>query len=475
MSVSATDFHEGAELFDQEKYRSQVSTSIEPNSQMIEADFKRPLTERISGPINIPGKYADYRLDDVIVRVPSDAFRRHQAEQWNRAKKQEEEKQWVWTATAIITALAAIAGGLARGGALGTEAANSPLSPVVVVVGSVAAFVSLIFTASANAAAAKAAQQINKWNGSPLMTIGKERNDAFDQGFLYIYSRDLKLGRDFSYTGRFHPKLVEHEYKKYFEAFCKKLLGESCSSCKVAWIDSFLESNPLSLSLMTYGLGEIPERMRQVIDDYARLASFLKEIKQSYRDLKSRERETAQERIKGHNSERALKLKPFTDRHDAEVATAKDNRDRIFQQYPLETQMQHRDAQKNYEAIKKVLDENYSLRADPINKIYDGKVQEVEKDRESHIQKLENQKYHQLVNNYNAARDLLIRAQQAWKGQQYQPVNLTQYFPLQVPQAQPVYYYPPQMSPGYQQPLPLMSGYPVNPAYQPQPQQVVVY
>ena len=82
--IAATEFTEGTELFDQEKYWSQVSISIEPDPRTIDATFKQPLADRISQPFNTQGIYSDYRVDDVVVRTTSDAFRRHEVNQWNQ-------------------------------------------------------------------------------------------------------------------------------------------------------------------------------------------------------------------------------------------------------------------------------------------------------------------------------------------------------------------------------------------------------
>ena len=473
--IAATDFTEGAEIFDQEKYWSQVSISIEPDAHFIDTEFKRPLSERIAGPSNVNGIYAEYRVDDVVVRTTSDAFRRHEVNQWNQAKKEAEDKKWAWSATAIGTGLVGAIGAIGMAEVLGTG--MIAVSPYLLGIGLVAAAVAGIFVISTHAQIGKATDQINQWSASPVMKIAQERNYAHEQGFPYIYSHNLKLGRDPSYTGRLHPKQVEHEYKKYFEAFCKKLLGESCNSCKVSWMNSFLNYNPLSSSLMLYGLGEIPDRLRNVIADYDRLASFVKDIRNSYGDLKTRERELAKERIDNFNRERAMKLQPLVDERDTQLAAAKTIRDEVFDKHPLPTSREHRDAQRTYELTKKTLEENYTLRAAPINKSFDSKIKAAEIDRDGRIQKLSDQKDHQITNNYNAARDLLIRAEQAWKGQQYQPVNFQQYFPWQAPAAQPVYYavhqpvamaYYQAQTPAYPQAAPIYPN--MNPGYQAQPQ-----
>src|ERR1700675_4028536 len=95
MSVtSATEtFTDGAELFDQDKNKSTVTTSIEPDPIQMEQDFNKPLSQRII-PIHSHTKsvYGEYRLDDVMIRCPSEAFREHQKQQWNAIKKEAEGK-----------------------------------------------------------------------------------------------------------------------------------------------------------------------------------------------------------------------------------------------------------------------------------------------------------------------------------------------------------------------------------------------
>jgi hypothetical protein len=485
MSVtSATDFSEGPELFEQEKYRSQVSIAVEPDPNTIDQEFRKPLKDRISGPISTAGNYVNYRLDDIDVRVPSDAFRQHEVNQWAQAKKEAEGRRWTWSAAAIGSAVFAIVGGFACVEFFGRGVPRDSLTSVFLVAGVVCALALAVFISvvtAAGAAVKKAAEQINKWDEDPVMKIGKERNYAHDQGFPYIYANNLKLGREPSCTARFHPKQVEHEYKKYFKSFCEKMLAESCSACKVTWMENFSISNPLSSQLMKYGLGEVPERMRQVIADYDRLGSFLADIRKSYGDLKTREREIAKERIEIYNRERTTKLQPHVDARNTAIAAAKASRDKVFEKHPLETSHQNREARKNFEGIKKAFEDDYAGRAAPINKKYDGMIQDTEKDRDARIQKLDDQKFHQLTNNYNAAHDLLIRADQAWKGQTYQPVNFQQYFPWQPAPAQPVYYYPtqqpqpvvyyqqqPPIPPMYQQQVPVQyTGYqqPAAPIY----------
>jgi hypothetical protein len=461
MSVnSATDtFTDSAELFDQEKYWSTVSISIEPDPIQMEEEFKKPLSERIfviqSPPNSMRGKC---RLDDVIVDSVTDAYRIHQKNQWNILKTEAGSKKWVWIATAIgFTIAASIVEAVT-----GAHIATSPLTPMLFVGVTIVAIVSLFLIVKENSKINQAHTQISKWDANPVLKIGKERDEAHKQGFPYIYTHNLKLGQEPSYIGRFHPKQVEHEYKKYFKAFCETLLDQSCNACKSSWMGKFRSFNPISYDLMSYGLGHIPEHMKPVIEDYTRLESFLSDLSDSYERLKSSVRDTAKERVNGYTKSKNEELESCVQARDSAIATAKTERDKIFERHPLPTDRRHKEAEDNYNAIKKALEDNYTRKAALINKKYDGKIQEAEKERHEQIKTLNGQKSHQLANNYKAAHELLIRAKQAWDNKDYQPVNLQPYFPYQSLYSD---WYQPQ--PGYyQQPSPQPTHYPnINQGY----------
>jgi len=483
MSVgSATEsFSEGAELFDQEKYKSTVSTYTEPNPRAMEEEFKKPLSDRIHRiPLRKEGIYAEYILDDVKVRCPSDAFRAHQVHLWNNLKKEAEEKSWAWSVSAIISAGVTIVGGIGMyspssfasfGTYIATHAEGA--APYIAVIGLVATLVTGFGILSSHLSYNDARTQIDKWNSDPVLKVGKERDKAHERGFPYIFERQLKLGKNPSYTALFHPKQVEHEYKKYFDRFSDNLLGKSDISSKAAWMDNFSHMNPLSKSLMLYGLDRVPEHMAQVVEDYAKLESFLKNIRSAYEDLKARERSLAKERIEASDKERNALLQPSLDALNTQLAAAKKIRDQIIERHPSDTDTAHKDAKANYDAAKKALEEDYATRTAPITKRYDAKVKELEKDRDERIKKLDEQKSHQLVNNYHAARELLYRAHQAWNGQTYQTVNFSQYFPWQSGQSGQ-----PQQGWYQQPPAPAQSYYqhPHNPAgYYAQPQYPATY
>lgn len=479
MSVSSTEsFAEGAEVFDQEKYWSLISTHTEPNLKAMEAEFKKPLSERIDrNPLRRDGIYAEYALDDIKVRCPSDAFRNHQVHLWNNHKKQAEDRHWAWSVTTIGAALVGIVGGIGVAskdffGMLGTAAAATveTVAPWIAGAGFVGACVSVFFIASASYSISDAETQIGKWGTDPVAKVGRERNKAHANGFPYIYREDLKLGNSPSYKRCFHPKQVEHEYKKYSDKFFEKLLPQA--SDKRAWMDEFSSYNPLASALMNYGFGHVPEHMDKVVQDYAKLESFLKDIRTSYEDFKSKERTLAKERIDATNKERNVLLQPSLDIYNAQLAGAKKTRDDTLDKHPLATDPANEKAKANYNAAKKVLDEDYALRTAPITKRYDAKVKEIEQERDTRIAKLEAQKSHQLINNYNAAHELLVRGHDAWTGNvPYQAVNFAQYFPWQGAQAAQPVWYPQQPAPMPYYPQPAQQQYPAG--YYMQPQQPV--
>ncbi len=479
MSVtSATEsFTDGAELFEQDKYRSTVAIDIEPDindPHHMEHVFKRPLSDRII-PIHshTQGVYGEFRLDDVRVRCPSEAFRRHQQHQWNNVKKEAEEKKTNWTYTAIGTGiLASVAGFLTIREItdvekyIGTAIANSPFAPILLIASLVGAVVSIIFVVNANSSITQANDQIAKWDADPVLKIGMERNEAHSKGFPYIYAHNLKLGQGPSYTGRLNPIHVEYEYKKYVESYSKKLLEQSNPE-PTNWMNQFRYSNPFSLAAMSYGLGHVPEHMKPVIEDYTRFESFLSDIANSYDRMKSDVKATAKERIDHLTKTRDDLALPFAQVRDAGLATAKENRDRILRDLSS-TEINRRDARDTFTIIEKALKDTYARSTTPNNNKYNAKIKETEKDRDQRIAKLDEQKSSQLGNNYRAARELLERAKMAWDNRGYQPVNFGQFFPYQNAQPvwinqQPAFIPPVQQQPVFYQPQ--------QPVYQPPVQQ----
>lgn len=460
--ISATDsFTDGAELFDQEKYRSTVSTSLEPDPIQMEKDFTRPLNQRIIAIHSSDREvYADYRVDDVHVHCTSDAFRAHQQNQWNNVKTDAESKGWSWTVTAFASGIVAVigAGALGFGVTAATTAAVSAVAILALVCVS-----SLFVIANANSAAKQAEEQITKWSEHPAYKIGKERDEAHQKGFPYIYHNNLKLVEASSKTGRFHPTQVEHEYKKHFDTFCRKMLGQTFNTSQSDWVTTFRQSNPLSRDWMIYGLGDVPDHMKPVIDDHARFESFLNDIDKSYETLKSEIRATAKEKIEGYNQSKNGQLQPLAEIRDRDIAAARAVRDKVLEKYPLPTSKHHQDAQASYSKMKKTIEENYALKANPIHKRFDDKVKEVESQCDENLKRLDTQKGQQFANNYHAAHELLVRAKQAWDNKGYQPVNFHQYFPYQAPQ--PAYGYQVQQQPAqpvYAQGNP---GYGAQPSY----------
>lgn len=485
MSVnSATDsFTDGAELFDQEKYQSTVTTSIEPDPVQMEQTFNRSLSRRIIA-MHSPTKsiYGESRLDDVIVRCPSEAFREHQKQQWSVVKTEAEEKSWNWTVTAIGTGLGAAAGGvlLAMGptdvaGYLGPTIANSQFAPFLLVVGGIAAAAAVFFAWKENSSVNQAHTQINKWGEDPVMKVGLARNEAHKQGFPYIFANNLKLAPEQpSTTALFHPIQVKYEYEKYFETYCTKLLSQVNPS-PAAWVEQFRSCNPVSSAYMTYGLGHVPEHMKPVIEDYTRFETFLNDISTSYDKMKSDVRATAKESIDSYTKTKNEQLQPLAQARDTGIATAEADKDRVLRDL-TSSERRRREARETFNAIKDALDANYTRSAASITREYDEKIKETERDRDVKLRKLDEQKGGQLSNNYRAARELLERATQAWDNKGYHPMNFQQYSPYQnaqqvwihqQPVPAPVYYQQPvQQQPVYYQQQPPVYQQPVQPVQQ---------
>jgi len=436
MSVtSATEsFIDGAELFDQEKYQTTVTTSLDPDPTQIEQAFNTPLSQRI---IQIHSYrdsiYGEWRLDDVLIRCPSEAFRKHQKQQWSALKNEAEERGWWWTVTAIGSGALAGAGGVLL-------ALDKQLGSVLLIVGAIAAIASLIFMAKENASFNQAHAQIVKWDADPVRKVGDARNEAHNKGFPYIYEKNLKLEKGkSSTTALFHPLQVQYEYKKYFESFCKKLLDRS-TLAHADWMNLFRSYNPVSSDLMLYGLGHIPEHMKPVVDDLTNLRSRLDDISTSYDQLKSDVRETAYKRIESNKKMRTDELKPYVDARDADIRKAEADRNKVLND-PFANEKQRQEARKAFNTLKETIEDNYTRSVRPINKKYEKEIQKAEQERDTHITQLSDQKLSQLNNNFIAARELLVRAKDAWDNKGYTPVNFQRYFPYQT--TQPAWTQPP--------------------------------
>ena len=454
MSVSSAteSFTDGAQLFDQEKYQSTVSISIEPDPVQMEKDFQKPLNQRFITLYSDHAHYAKYRLDDVEVRCPSDAFREYQTNQWSIQKTEAANQSWTWAVATLGSGFVALIGGLmlaipqVKMIPLVGAVVSTPIPAVLLIAGGVAAFVSLFFASNAHTALNQAHDQIQKWGADPLLKIYKERNLAHQEGFPYIYANKLKLDNEPSTTARFHPKQVEHEYKKYFELFCHLLLNEMFHTNKIEWMQAFRAFNPLVSDRMVYGLGAVPDHMKPVIDDYANLESFLNDIENTYDNLKAETINHGQERIDHLNKDLNQKLQLLAKDRDEAIELAHQELQKAHRDPALPTDTRYFAAVNKYNAAKKAAESAYAKNARPINNEFNEKITAAGREQKDRLEKLEDQKKQQFANNCNAARALLTRAKQAWDNEGYQPVNFQQYFPYQQPPMgwhQPAYI-PPQ-------------------------------
>jgi len=482
--TSATEtFTERAELFDQEKYKSTVEISLKPNPSQTESDFQKPLSQRII-PMSSPTKsiYEKYRLDDVVITCPAKVFRTYQQQQWdgvkkewNVIKKEAEDKRWNWTVAAITAGVAGILGGVLTSmdkatvaGILGEGFANSPFAPVLLIVGLVAACASIFFVARAdyainedNEQIDKANQQINKWGDDPVMKIGHARDYAYHEGFPYIFHNKLKLGQGPSKTALFHPDLVEYEYKKYFNNFCSSLIRELNPAKRVEQFRNYY--NPISVGLMTYGLGHIPEHMKPVIEDCRHLLSWLNDIDNFYDSRMSEAKATAKGAIAQYTKTKNEFLQPLIKHRDHGIAMAEKKRTKVADNLES-TPQQRQAAEELFDAEKRACDATYGNDASTIIKKYNGKIKDAEKELATTLKRLEEQKSNQLISTDHAVREFVVRAKEAWDNEHYRPINFQHYFLGQPnPAGQAVWTQ--QQSGYYQQP----AAYPQQPVTSQQP------
>jgi|GEM_PF-1647593 len=479
--TSATEtFTEYAELFDQEKYKSTVEISLKPDPIQMENDFQKPLSQRII-PMSSPTKsiYEQYRLDDVVITCPAKVFRTYQQQQWdgvkkewNVIKKEAEGKRWNRTVTAITAVVIGIAGGVLASmdkatvvGILGEAIANSPFAPVLLIAGLVVTVAAIVFVARADSTINeaseqidKANQQINKWGDDPVMKICHARDSAYNQGFPYIYHHKLKLGQGPSKTALFHPLLVEYAYKKYFNGFCNSIIGELNPAKRVEQFRNYY--NPISVGLMTYGLGHIPEHMKPVIEDCRHLLSWLNDIDSFYDSRMSEARARAKEAIAQYTKTKNEFLQPLIKHRDHGIAMAEKKRTKVADNLES-TPQQRQAAEELFNAEKRACDATYGNDASTIIKKYNDKIKDAEKELATTLKRLEEQKSNQLISNEHAVRELVVRAKEAWDNEHYRPINFQHYFPGQPNLAGPPVWI--QQQPGYYQQPAAYQQQPVTP------------
>jgi hypothetical protein len=336
------------ESFFQEKYQ----LSLSPDPQYVH----NALPERRIQWLKDEGIFSTWAVDSAVqITAPSHAFREHQTSLWQKIYHM--NNSFSKLALLMGVGFAMVEAGLKLQSRLTPAGALITIGVTLLTTAVVAGFFSL--------RAHHAAEQANHWNRSPIQELANQRAEAYQQGFPYVYNHHLKLEKEGSSHGGLHPLEVKAMYEKYFPAFCKNLLSQEAhdDAGRERWMRDFLNMNPLSSNLMKYGLGNIPDPMKVVVDNYT------------------------------HNF--SLSIEPLT--HllgDLKKQVRKDT-DKLVAAYEEQKKISH-------------------LSRPPIYQNFDQKIAEVKQGRNESLKSLNRHEVTQLLNYYSAARELLSRAESAW-------------------------------------------------------------
>ncbi len=421
MSVVDRVFDTTPEHFDQEKYHRSLSLDPQYIPNSVPKERIQWLRDEDQGIFSV------WSVDSTIqIRAPADAFRKHKASLQQKINEKETSKGKEGMVYGLVTV---IVGMCLRA----INRSNAPASYLLSLVGIVA---SAIFVGFKWNNADKAAKEVQNWNRSPARELANQRSEALKNGFPYAYSNHLKHDQQGSSRGILHPDEVKTMYERYIQGFCRELLSreENHDKGRERWMHDFLHLNPLSANLMNYGLGVIPDRMKAVSEDFKRFDSILQSLKTSFSDLKNQVKDNYAKLITSYEDQRKATLQPLLEKKTVALTNAQNVRDAAFKEHPLETSKEHQNAEATFKTMKNLYENDYKQTTAPMNQYFDQKIEEVKKGRDESLKSLDGQQTYQMLNYYSAARELLTKAECAWNGQAYQPVNFNQYFHWQVPQ-----------------------------------------
>lgn len=343
--------------YDSDRFRPEISPvqgMYVPVPEMIETAVKRDvLNARIQLVVQASLKDT-YTIDRSIqVSVPSASFRGDAASHWE--SRQSSHRAWGWTAVVLTApALAAL------------------LTPVPYI--ALAAVVTVVYAAVQFHRAGQASDQVAKWREDPAAKLALERTKAYEQGFSYVYHKNLKLGES-SRHAVLLPHEVEYLYHRYSERTCTDLSARRCASDsqKKEWLDSFRTDNPISQEVLRYVFGNVPEELSQLSRNFEGIAASLRHIAADFSELKEQRSSEAKQMIRGIESQRTAALMIPGTALDYKLNEAFQRREQRLREGESSVQVDrdYENEKNNYNAV-------YNIAVLPINSYFDGKVSEVQ-------------------------------------------------------------------------------------------------
>jgi hypothetical protein len=349
-----------AERYDAEKYKS--SFSLDP--QYVH-DPKQGLQEKRITYLRDEGAFSLHSVDGaVIVRTLSEIYQKNKSAIW-------ENIQQGYERTSRVIGLGG--GGMSVGACL-LGYANPVTAPIWFTTAGVIAGLSLIGYAYCSTSATKAHKQAQLWSHPSTMPqeVAEKRKIAYEKGFGYIYTNNLK-------NNLLHAPEVKMHYEQYLADFCKRWKGSDAhdDQGRYNWIVRFGEMNPLSLTLMKYGLGEIPHDLQTLSDRFEAFKAQVASKQSEFEKQKQLIRGESSQHIQSIEAEKSHKVGHCNQTLQGQLAIAKAKRDEVFDARHLERCPDCRAAEERLQFEKGRHESAYSAQATPLNAFFDREVQEV--------------------------------------------------------------------------------------------------
>ena len=207
------------------------------------------------------GIFSEHSIDSATrIRSVANNYSQHQETNWKNLRKEHFSKINTPATFAFLSALFAINFRFGR--------------PIMIVI----TIVNVIALAKKWYQTNDAEKQVEGWSQSPVVDAAKEREKAYQEGFCYAYSKNLK--KEGGSSGVLHPLEVKTFYQEYFSQFYQRMLTKKADTPleQLQWIGDFCKMNAISSPLMRYGLGEIPEHLKEVARE---CDQFIAEIQSS--------------------------------------------------------------------------------------------------------------------------------------------------------------------------------------------------
>lgn len=325
-----------------------------PVAERIEGEFIRDSLDRRIALVAQGQRQATYEIDQCIrATVPSDAFRARAAQHWEERKNSHESRAWTSVALAAI--------------GIGAAVIWAPWL-------SVASVVAGVYAAVQFRKMGEASKQVAGWQENPAEKLAMGRKRAYEEGFVYLYRNDLKLGERSNHAILL-PCEVQHLFNRYFDQTCVTLSAQRCitDGQKKEWLDRFRTDNPISDRVLRYVYGTVPAEYSSISQNFETIRFSLQNVEAEFSRLRQLRKADSAEVVSQIESQRALAAAIPNGALSYKLSEAKDERDRQLRLYG---EGYRHDIESEYKAKKAQYQAVYAAAMLPITLYFDSKVKE---------------------------------------------------------------------------------------------------